>query len=310
MSEKTLNKKPQFSGHETFPLRQLWLKKAFDAVAYSGYPLTPKSIFADESAIVRFGVGKNMVSSIRFWALACNIIEETEDAYQPTAIGRLLFDKDHGLDPYCEYPATVWLMHWYLASTYKRTATWHYLFNYVVQQVFDRESVGASLSAKLKEEGVKLSESTLKRDIECCIRSYVPKVGGDSPEELSEPLLGELGLLIQNSKGAFEFRRGQKRSLPDGVFGYALLDYWQNLENKSAVMAFDRVAHDYGSPGRVFKLDENSVSERLINLEAISNGELQWTEQAGLRQVTFKGEISKDTTALRKKMLKHAFKKS
>ncbi|WP_221035896.1 DUF4007 family protein [Pseudomonas savastanoi] len=28
------NQRPQFSGHETFPLRQLWLRKAYDAVAY------------------------------------------------------------------------------------------------------------------------------------------------------------------------------------------------------------------------------------------------------------------------------------
>jgi hypothetical protein len=32
MIDTTLGAKPQFSGHETFPLRQLWLKKAFDAV--------------------------------------------------------------------------------------------------------------------------------------------------------------------------------------------------------------------------------------------------------------------------------------
>ena len=37
MSESILGKKPQFSGHETFPLRQLWLKKAFDAVENRPY---------------------------------------------------------------------------------------------------------------------------------------------------------------------------------------------------------------------------------------------------------------------------------
>ncbi|WP_164254832.1 DUF4007 family protein, partial [Stenotrophomonas maltophilia] len=31
----------QFSGHETFPLRQLWLRKAYDAAAEGGS--TPKS---------------------------------------------------------------------------------------------------------------------------------------------------------------------------------------------------------------------------------------------------------------------------
>jgi len=58
---------PQFSGHETFPLRQLWLRKAYDAVTESEEP-APRSVFADEDAIVRFGVGKNMAMSIRVGA--------------------------------------------------------------------------------------------------------------------------------------------------------------------------------------------------------------------------------------------------
>ena len=32
MSNSPLGIKPQFSGHETFPLRQLWLRKAYKAV--------------------------------------------------------------------------------------------------------------------------------------------------------------------------------------------------------------------------------------------------------------------------------------
>lgn len=57
--------KGQFSGHETFPLRHLWLRKAYDAVKEGA----PRSIFTEPEAIITFGVGKNMVSSIRHWAL-------------------------------------------------------------------------------------------------------------------------------------------------------------------------------------------------------------------------------------------------
>ena len=66
--------KGQFSGHETFPLRHLWLRKAFDAVE-SG---APRTIFSSPDSIVTFGVGKNMALAIRYWALACGIIEEKE----------------------------------------------------------------------------------------------------------------------------------------------------------------------------------------------------------------------------------------
>jgi hypothetical protein len=301
---------PQFSGHETFPLRQLWLRKAYDAVTASEEP-APRGVFADEEAIVRFGVGKNMATSIRFWATACGVIDDPKGGtgYVGTQLGRSLFHPDEGYDPFCEHPATTWLMHWQVASTHDKTTTWWYLFNHVVQQVFDRDQIVTALAGMIEEHRLRISLATLKRDVECCIRSYVPRLGGDSPEEVSEPLLGELGLIQQNAKGTFEFRRGAKRSLPNGVFAYALLDYWQRLEHSGSVMAFERVAHDYGSPGRVFKLDENSVADRLMSLEQFSRGQLQWTEQAGIRQVTRRDGALQDIEKFKMKMLRAAYVK-
>ena len=152
----------------------------------------------------------------------------------------------------------------------------------------------------------RISTATLKRDVECCIRSYVPRLGSESPEEMSEPLLGELGLIQQNAKGTFEFRRGPKRSLPDGIFAYALLEYWKR-QAAGSVMAFDRVAHDYGSPGRVFKLDEGAVADRLMALEALTDGDIQWTEQAGIRQVTRKGRALTNIDDTMTKVLRAAY---
>ena len=49
------NKKYVFSGHESFPCKTLWLKKGYDFVA-NDY------MFNDSDAVVRLGVGKNMVA--------------------------------------------------------------------------------------------------------------------------------------------------------------------------------------------------------------------------------------------------------
>lgn len=309
MAQISIKTKLQFSGHETFPLRQLWLRKAYESVSTASGG-NSKSLFSDDDAIARFGVGKNMVSSIRFWATACQVIKDTDDGYAATDLGEALFNAENGLDPYCERPATTWLMHWILAGTPERTSTWHYIFNHVPQQVFDRDGVTAALASMVAEQGQRVSGATLKRDVDCCLRSYVPRAGGSSPEEMSEPLLGELGLIQQNAKGAFEFRRGAKRSLPDGIFAYALLDYWQRLEHSGSVMAFDRVAHDYGSPGRVFKLDENAVADRLIALEGLTKEQIKWTEQAGIRQVTRSGVALKDIEKAKLNLLRAAYAKS
>lgn len=225
----------------------------------------------------------------------------------PTKLAETLFNPNDGRDQFCEHPATTWLMHWRAASTPEKTTTWWYLFNHVVQQVFDREHISSALAGMIDEHKLRISIATLKRDVECCIRSYVPRLGGDSPEEMSEPLLGELGLIQQNAKGTFEFRRGAKRSLPDGVFCYALLDYWENLEHSGSVMAFDRVAHDYGSPGRVFKLDETAVADRLMALEELTRGQIQWTEQAGIRQVTRRDTALSDLGKFKQKVLEQTY---
>ena len=53
------SEKGHFSGHETFPLRQLWLYKAYRAAEENDFD---GGVFTDDSAIAKFGVGKNMVS--------------------------------------------------------------------------------------------------------------------------------------------------------------------------------------------------------------------------------------------------------
>jgi hypothetical protein len=280
---------PIFSGHETFPLRQLWLRKAYDAIAGQS-PSAPKSVFSDHEAIVRFGVGKNMVSSIKHWAVAANFMEEHEGGFRPSAEAELILGYD-GLDPYCEHPATVWLVHWFLAGRGRRSTTWHWLFNHTSSHTFTREDVLVGLSKFVADNQLRATETTLRRDIECCIKSYVPNLGGESAEDVAEPILGELGLIQQGNKGVFEFRRGPKHTLPDQLFAYALLDFWSRRSDSVATMSFDTAAQDFGSPGRVFKLDENGVADRVLNLEHITNGALRWSDTAGMRQIIKVSEI-------------------
>ncbi|AOF80434.1 hypothetical protein BSY238_2076 [Methyloversatilis sp. RAC08] len=275
-----------FSGHETFPLRQMWLKKVFDQ-SVAGYRV-PKAAFSDESAIAAFGVGKNMVSSIRHWALACDVLRDSSDSrffeLSPVAIEVLC---DGGLDPYAENPTTAWHAHWWLAGKGNRATTWHWLFNHVTSPTFTRQELESPLEnfARKHDPKRRLSASTLSRDLDTCLRSYAPRFAGGSPEDFAEPLLGELGLLQEIHKGQYAFRRGPKGTLHNALFAYALLDYWERSEVSMSSMAFETIAYGEGSPGRVFKLDENSIAERLMGLNDLTSGFLAWTDTAGLRQV-------------------------
>jgi Protein of unknown function (DUF4007) len=310
MAKKSTNARDaaHFSGHETFPLRQMWLKKAFDRAESVDYVL--KTAFTDENAIAEFGVGKNMVASIRHWALACNVI--TEDG-APT--GKYLLSdhakavlRDDGLDPYGENPTTAWYSHWWLAGRGHRATTWKWLFNYVTSPTFSREELEAPLAeyARSLDPNRKLSPATLSRDIETCLRGYAPRSTGGSPEDYAEPMLGELGLIYEERKGQFAFRRGPKATLHDGMFTYALLDFWNSTAPGLTTLAFEAIAFGEGSPGRVFKLDEDSIAERLLALEDLTNGVLSWTDTAGLRQVHRQTGNNKVNT-LSERMIERAY---
>jgi len=281
------NRHVHFSGHETFPLRQMWLKKAFDQADASGR--VPKAAFTDENAIASFGVGKNMVSSIRHWAMACDILRDTcEDSnfFEVSPVANEIL-RDGGLDPYAENPSTAWHAHWLLAGKGTRSTTWRWLFNHVTSPTFTRQELEAPLEnfARKLDPKKRISSSTLSRDLETCLRGYAPRFAGGSPEDFAEPLLGELGLLQEVHKGQYAFRRGPKATLHDGLFAYALLDFWESSAQGLSSMAFEAISYGEGSPGRVFKLDEDSVAERLMALSDLTDGYLVWTDTAGLRQV-------------------------
>ena len=83
---------PQLSGHETFPLRYGWLKKAFDAVQDSKDTEDNRTVFSGADAIARFGVGKNMVASMRHWANVSGIYygaARPRSVIETTALGQI-----------------------------------------------------------------------------------------------------------------------------------------------------------------------------------------------------------------------------
>ena len=281
-----------FSGHETFPLRQMWLKKAFDRADMRW--VVSKETFSDDGAIATFGVGRNMVSSIKHWALACEIMREdaSKKNFIINDVARRIY-VDGGYDPYSQYPTTAWYAHWCLAGRGTRSTTWFWLFNVLNAQTFTRDEVMPTLAkfAQSISAGKKLSQATLSRDLETCVRGYAPRSASSSVEEAAEPMLAELGLVQEERKGVYSFRRGPKSSLTDAFFAWALVDFWDRYHPGETSLPFESVAYGLGSPGRVFKLDEESTAERLFALSSLTEGKLKWSDTSGLRQI-YRGELN------------------
>jgi hypothetical protein len=285
-----------FSGHETFPMRYGWLKKAFDRVsAFPSDSSNRDTCWGDET-IAHYGVGKNMVTSMRYWAKAAGVIGEVENGRiaEPTRLGRMIFSDD-GLDPFMENAATLWLCHWALASDSRRT-TWYWSFGHFSGQAFDVDELTRRLLMLAEEqEWPRASAATVKNDVKCFVRTYAAKSFKDTcDDDLLESPLTELGLIRSaGTSGNYRFSRGPKSSLGSGVFAYALIDFW-DCYSKGSTLSFEAIAHEPGGPGRSFLLEENDVIDRLVDIDLATNGALSWSETAGLKQVIRTRDIDEE----------------
>jgi hypothetical protein len=275
-----------FSGHETFVFRYGWLKKAVDAISQRADALS------SDEAMVTLGVGKNMVRSVRHWGLATQVLQETPGTrgsdLSCTSLGTMLLGPD-GFDPYLEDISSLWLLHWKLVTTERRSTTWSWAFNLLTDNEFTRDSLSSLIREELQRRGAKLpSDNSLTRDIDCFIRTYAAprdKQASVLEDTLDCPLV-ELQLVEEDvAPGLFYFKRGEQTTLADQVFLYALLDFWERTAPRQETLSFAEIAYRFGSPGCVFKLDENSVAERLERVERLTRGSLSYAETAGLRQL-------------------------
>lgn len=282
--------KSAFGRHESFPLRFGWLTKGAQALI-SGEP-----VFEAEDATVRLGVGKNMVSAIRYWLQAVRIIERGSEGWTFTKTGEYIFDDD-GFDPYLEDEATIWLLHWLIASNPELATSWWWFFN----RFHKPEFTGAELTAALQDfvkDSVKgrTAASTLKSDSEVLRRMYVrsaPRSKLQLEDTLDSPL-SVLGLIneLPDSR-AYQSRPGQRESLPPLILGFAVLELFDAL-GESQLPVSDLMYGTTGYPalGAVFRLSEGALLAKLEQLVTEMPGVLAFRETAGIHQLYWVGECT------------------
>lgn len=280
--------KPTFGGHEKFVFRYGWLTKGVDALSEN------PAVFSDDNALVVLGVGKNMVRSIRHWCLAAGLFKETRGkdstrGLQLTNLAHRLIAND-GWDPYLEDTGTLWLLHWQLVTNLTRALIWHLSFCAYYEAEFTKKQLAAYAGKQLDRRGVSTTAGTIEREIDVCLRTYVTATRGVSIEGISEETLdcplAELNLMqFMTEDSVYRFNVGPKITLPTEVFGYALLTFLPTVAKNRRTVAVDECVYKEGSPGQVFKLDENSVIEYLEALEELTAGQLRLQDTAGLRQL-------------------------
>lgn len=302
LTHKTTTWMYRFSGHETFPCRYAWLPKAAQAVSENPDILSPPK---EDDAMVKLGVGKNMVRSIRFWAEAADIIANCKAGHRLTDFGReLLLERD----PYLEDIHTLWLIHWKLATNQNALIfAWDYLLNEFQEPEFYTSSVVRALSKAATQASTKeISPSSLEQLYEVFLHSYVPTRGrkGEVREDNLDCPLVELDLLhytgITESslhpgrhEAKYVFRREEKSEIGHALFAFCLEEFWQNhfltQEIKEQSIPFHSIVFGHGSPGQVFKIPEADIRTRLLRLEKQTFGFFTFEESAAIPRIVRHG---------------------
>ncbi len=286
---KCMNKL-RFSGHDSFQCRNLWLKKGYDFITD---PNEDKPDFNDELAVIDLGVGKNMVSSIRFWMKAFHMVDQENE--NPTKLADYLFSED-GKDPFLEDLGTLWLLHYHLVKT-SESSIYDLVFNKFRKQriEFTKDQLANFLISECERRDENHSPNSIDTDVGVFLKSYVtPKKekGKDKIEDRYSSLLIDLNLVRKfenygtEDREWYKIESSERERLPIEIFFYVVLD---NEKTLGKSISFHKLMNADNSPGNIFALTPDALVEKINELVKRYYG-LTYKEDAGVREL----QINKD----------------
>ena len=278
--ENTEITKYTFSGHDSFQCRQLWLKKGYDYVQEG-------KNFNDEDAVVQLGVGKNMVSSIRFWLKAFNIIDNKDI---PTEFGKRLFDDENGYDPFFFFLASLWLLHYKLVKN-SFASIYSIIFNeFRKEKLFFNKDTFVNYVKRIGESNPDLNfnENTVAKDFIVFANLYKSDPESKDVEDSFSGILSEIELLKTTGKGKeeqFFIENSERDNLPEAIVLYAILDN----PNYGKSISLNSLEFDNNSPGSIFALNRTGLMNKISDM-VDGFKDITFTDQAGIKELQFKNK--------------------
>jgi hypothetical protein len=267
-----------FSGHDSFQCRQLWLKKGYDFIKEG-------LSYNNEDAVIRLGVGKNMVSSIRFWMKAFNIVDSNE---QITKFGEKLFDTTQGYDPFLEDEGTLWLLHYQLIKT-GVASIYNIIFNELRKEkvLFNNETFINYIKRKKETEpNLSFNPKTLSDDFLVFTKMYQRREDLNDVEESFSGVLSEIELLQNSGKGReeqFYIENNERNGLPNSILLFSILD---NLDYGSSI-SLNSLEFSRNSPGTIFAINRSGLVSKIKEIVTV-NKYITFTDHAGIKDLQFK----------------------
>ena len=281
-----------FGRNETFYLKYNWIYKALSAIENNRDFLSLQNSYLD------LGVGKNMLSSIKYWVNAYQILDEDRKEYVDE-IAKLIFDPNTGFDPYLEREETLWIMHWRLCSNPSNATLYYWFFNHFKHTRFTKDEVLGGLSDWLNDTTAKkFSIKTLERDVNLLLKTYSSNQDqSESVEDVLENPFANLELLSKNTDGTYSVEFKHRDQISCQLFTIAVINLIEemtgsDLFNKKEIklIPLNEVidSSELSSIRNIFRLSENFLIQLVEEMVIQYPKSFDLSETAGQRNLVIK----------------------
>lgn len=278
--QESKEKKIRLQGHEKFALRDGWLNKGIRLIADE----KNANVFQGKEGSDVFGIGNNMVKSLRYWLKAFGLIEESSrNGACLTEIGKLIFQ----YDAYFEDIFTIWILHSYIAKNVSEATTWYMFFNRFDMEEFKKDEIEDCLKREIKKylNGGKFAESSLSVDIDVLLQMYSKEKKITDPEDNNISPLVRLELIKKND-GIYIKQHPDHRKISEWNVLYEL----SIIMKDSKEISIDAISSGDKSLAAIYQLSRISINEMLDKLEGL--GYININRTAGLDMIYKKKEIT------------------
>lgn len=248
-----------YNQHQSFYIRDRWIGKGLRALKND-----PKFFFRKD-AFEKVGLGKNMVQSLQHWLIAIQAAESVgigkNRVLEFTSFGEWLLKND----PALKYFDTIAMLHYNIVSREEPSTTWYWYFNEFPDEFTNKETLFNELKKWVDQrEPRKVSENSIRRDVDTLLRMYASEKELEDPEEVLISPLSKLQLIIERNETWLK----NSISIPNNnilFIKYALCKYSEEEERYE--ISVDELLNEKKLLGKVYNMNTQDIIKALTMLE-------------------------------------------
>lgn len=273
--------KIRLQGHEKFVLREGWLNKGITKVNENA------TVFLGKEGPDVFGIGNNMVKSLRYWLKAFGlIVEKGVSGATLTDCGKII----RNYDAYFEDIFTLWVLHSNIVNNVEEATAWHLFFNNCDIEDMEKEQIVQIMIRELSKytNNMAFPKKSLRSDVDVILSMYSKMKEMVDPEDKNISPFAQLDL-VKNTEGNYSKSQPDRRKVSEWNVLYELARHLK----KRKFVSIDEISEGTGSICSIYQIGSVAVNEYLDKLDTM--GYIRVDRTAGLDIIYKVSDMTQET---------------